>query len=83
MINFGQSLHVDHVVPLSKGGMLKPGNVVLLCRSCNIKKYNNDLYNLPWKMCISIARAATAFDIHIRMLYGAEYSIKFFIGAQK
>ena len=33
-----QNLHLDHHVPLSKGGQLELGNVVVLCKSCNSSK---------------------------------------------
>lgn len=31
-------IHLDHVVPLSKGGVHSPGNVRVACASCNIRK---------------------------------------------
>ena len=34
---------VDHVIPLSKGGLHDPQNVVLACRECNSKK-NTDIW---------------------------------------
>lgn len=40
-------LSVDHVIPVSKGGRAKPGNVVVLCRSCNSAKYDRELDKLP------------------------------------
>lgn len=43
----GRHLHVDHVLPLSKGNGLYPGNAVLLCVSCNSFKWNRDLDELP------------------------------------
>ena len=30
--------HVDHVIPLTKGGTHEPGNVQLLCPTCNMSK---------------------------------------------
>jgi len=32
--------HVDHVIPLSRGGSDFPDNKVLACPSCNVQKYN-------------------------------------------
>lgn len=32
--------HIDHVVPLSRGGSDHPDNKVLACPSCNLHKYN-------------------------------------------
>lgn len=33
-----QGYHVDHMVPVSRGGSNDPGNLQLLCRSCNDSK---------------------------------------------
>lgn len=33
-------LTADHVVPLSRGGKSEPGNVRVLCRSCNSRRGN-------------------------------------------
>ncbi|HMR51235.1 MAG TPA: HNH endonuclease [Amaricoccus sp.] len=33
----------DHVVPVSKGGITEPGNVLPACRSCNSSKRDRDL----------------------------------------
>lgn len=35
-------LALDHYIPLAKGGQLEVGNVVLLCKSCNSKKWKHD-----------------------------------------
>lgn len=32
--------HVDHVIPLSRGGSNSPENLVLACPSCNLSKHN-------------------------------------------
>ena len=32
--------HIDHVIPLTRGGSDHPDNKVLACPSCNLKKYN-------------------------------------------
>lgn len=33
-----EALTMDHVVPLSRGGKSKKGNVVAACKECNSKK---------------------------------------------
>lgn len=32
------NLQGDHVIPVSRGGLTLPGNVQVLCRSCNARK---------------------------------------------
>jgi 5-methylcytosine-specific restriction endonuclease McrA len=34
----GKTYHVDHVVPLAKGGSNGPENIVIACPSCNVRK---------------------------------------------
>lgn len=36
-----ESLEIDHIQPISKGGKTEPGNLQTLCRNCNIRKENN------------------------------------------
>ena len=55
------NLSVDHVIPLSKGYGLRPGNAIVLCVSCNSRKHTRNLDNLPdgWK--VKIEKAAYQF----------------------
>ncbi len=34
------NLHVDHIIPLSRGGREDEDNMQILCRDCNLKKHN-------------------------------------------
>jgi 5-methylcytosine-specific restriction endonuclease McrA len=36
----GVSLHVDHIIPVSKGGKTELGNLQTLCETCNLGKSN-------------------------------------------
>ena len=38
-------LHLDHLVPFSKGGKGIAGNLVTACRKCNLEKYTTRLTN--------------------------------------
>ena len=42
-----EQLTMDHVVPLSRGGKSKKGNIVPACKECNNKK--KDLVPLEWE----------------------------------
>ena len=35
-------LQIDHMIPLSKGGLHVMSNLLPACRSCNLKKFNMD-----------------------------------------
>ena len=58
------NLTVDHVRPLSKGHGLKPGNAAVLCGSCNSKKHNKSLDELPNKIVAKLVKAAEVFKKH-------------------
>jgi len=36
--NLGNKWHVDHVIPLSRGGKNDPSNIVITCPRCNLSK---------------------------------------------
>jgi 5-methylcytosine-specific restriction endonuclease McrA len=57
-------LTVDHVIPLSKGYGLCPGNAVLLCPNCNSRKGKSTLSRLPSDLAKKIRQAAVAFKAH-------------------
>jgi 5-methylcytosine-specific restriction endonuclease McrA len=57
-------LTTDHVLPLSKGNGLVPGNAVILCTNCNSRKRTKRLEQLPDVMRTNIERAAIAFKEH-------------------
>jgi HNH endonuclease len=38
--DLGAVLHVDHIIPISKGGTSDPGNLQTLCLDCNLGKSN-------------------------------------------
>lgn len=41
-------LHIDHVIPISKGGKHSSDNICKSCDSCNLKKRNKDNSELPF-----------------------------------
>lgn len=43
----GSSYHVDHVIPLSRGGSNGPENIVVACSSCNLSKANKMPHEWP------------------------------------
>lgn len=40
--NISKSYHVDHIMPLAKGGKHEPKNIQILCPSCNVRKSAKD-----------------------------------------
>lgn len=46
-IKVGNDYHVDHVVPLSRGGSNDPSNIVIACPSCNTAKRDKMPYEWP------------------------------------
>lgn len=43
----GDKYHVDHVVPLARGGTNWPDNIVLACPACNLSKHNRLPHEWP------------------------------------
>lgn len=46
----GKAKHVDHIVPLSRGGSNEEDNLVASCQPCNNKKYYYTPEELGWSM---------------------------------
>jgi len=40
--DISKSYHVDHIMPLAKGGTHEPNNIQILCPSCNVRKSAKD-----------------------------------------
>jgi 5-methylcytosine-specific restriction endonuclease McrA len=55
---------VDHILPLSKGYGLEPGNATILCKSCNSTKHNKDLERMDEKDTIVLRHTAEHFRCH-------------------
>lgn len=43
-LNPGVILHIDHIIPVVKGGRTSPGNLQTLCSSCNLGKSDRTMY---------------------------------------
>lgn len=43
----GENWHVDHIIPLSKGGKHHPDNLQLLLKTINLKKHNSLNFKIP------------------------------------
>lgn len=56
-----ENLSVDHVLPLSKGYGLKPGNAVVLCQHHNCSKHSKNLFELPLEWQASLIWNAFKF----------------------
>jgi 5-methylcytosine-specific restriction endonuclease McrA len=39
-VSDGVTLHVDHIVPVSRGGLTLDDNLQTLCQECNLGKSN-------------------------------------------
>ena len=59
-----ENLSIDHVRPFSKGFGLKPGNAVVLCKSCNSTKHDKMLNELPDSWRVPIEKAAKKFAVY-------------------
>ncbi|MBI5416662.1 HNH endonuclease [Candidatus Poribacteria bacterium] len=49
-INDGIILHVDHIIPKSKGGTDSLDNLQTLCSNCNLGKSNKDNTDIKKKL---------------------------------
>ena len=50
-VKVGRHYHVDHVIPLSKGGSNGPENIVVACPPCNLSKYNRSPEEFGGRLC--------------------------------
>lgn len=47
-VKVGDKYHVDHIVPLSRGGSDSPENLVVACPFCNVSKKDKLLHEWIW-----------------------------------
>lgn len=59
-----KEMSTDHVLPLSKGYGLRPGNAVRLCKSCNSKKQNRKPHTLDKEFRKRLLIASLEFKKH-------------------
>ena len=50
----GVMYHVDHIIPLSKGGYHEPHNLQVIPAAENLKKFNSLTYIIPRELCFRI-----------------------------
>jgi 5-methylcytosine-specific restriction endonuclease McrA len=43
-VNNKTKAHIDHIIPISKGGHSEPFNLQVLCRTCNLTKSNKSTW---------------------------------------
>jgi 5-methylcytosine-specific restriction endonuclease McrA len=63
------NLEIDHVIPLSKGRGLEPGNATILCQHHNGVKKDKPLDALPEDMRLAIVESAAKFKIYWESLH--------------
>jgi 5-methylcytosine-specific restriction endonuclease McrA len=64
------NLSIDHVRALDLGYGLKPGNATVLCQSCNSRKGNRSLIELPRETVNILLSSANDFKLYWDMLSG-------------
>lgn len=67
------NLAIDHVLPISKGNSLEPGNASVLCRSCNSKKNNKNLDEINREDAIQLVCSAEEFRMYWNIYHGEDF----------